>query len=152
MVTTCIPFATGVPAVEGPNLAGPPNWTGTVQPTPSPTVIQELDDPRWRGSVRQAFPLLGSTGGVGSGAGEQAALRALYYTDGGRTNVYLSWLMELDVPAVESNDALYVGFSPVPNPQNQNPAAIAAIIQLDTEVAGQDEHEREVNNPVFTIS
>lgn len=93
--TTCIPYATGVPA-----LSGPPNWwDNTLQ---LPDYNNRTDDPRWKGAVSYTY-------GLGA-ADEKASFRALYDS---QDSLYLSWIANV-VPDINNQDnhAMYVGFSP----------------------------------------
>jgi hypothetical protein len=96
-MTTCIPIGQGVPG-----MSGPPNWLAATASSPIRT---DLDDPRWRGAVRQGFPLL--TAGVTS---DQALFRAVYAGSGASRSLYVSWQVKADSSADNLEDLVYVGF------------------------------------------
>ncbi|MEV5409789.1 hypothetical protein AB0K60_13240 [Thermopolyspora sp. NPDC052614] len=107
MVTTCVPFAGGVPAAPGP-----PRWWDLADP-----FGKRIDDPRWRGATAKSYP----TGG--GGAGEHAVFRALYHTEGRATSLYLSWHVKVDAGLSTGFDRLYVGF--------QRQGGTAVVVQIN---------------------
>ena len=107
---TCIPFANGVPAASGP-----PVWWDTTSGS-APAFNTRIDDPRWRGATRRAYP----TGG--GGAGEHVAFRALYHTQASTNSLYLSWFIKVDQALNPGFDRIFVGF--------QRPGGVATVIRL----------------------
>ncbi len=118
----CIPIAVGVPNLNPgqPNYFGPPNWLDQSQPIQHP-FDNTLDDPRWLGAAEHSY---------GDGLGEDARFRALYYTQGSDTNLYLSWNVQLNFQGTGADlkqDSLFVGFNPITSSGGSGPASIIEI-------------------------
>lgn len=98
-MSTCIPYAFGVPG-----LGAPPNWWDNSQPNNSPQKLDtRLEDPRWRGSYAQGF---------GAGIAEETTFRALYHSDNaGVRSLYLSWHVKYDAASSPNQDKIYVGLA-----------------------------------------
>lgn len=77
----CVPRAVGVPT-----RPGPPEWLDWT--SGSPTVDESLDDPRWLGAAGHSFEL-------GSARAPLHA-RALWATQGGKSYLYLSFIVDLE--------------------------------------------------------
>jgi len=98
-VVTCIPRAGRYPAIPFS-----PQWWDTSTPH-DPTVdngySDRIDDPRWAGCFKK---------GVGTGAAEQFAFRALYATIAGPTYLYLSFHVKIDPqPSTFPNNGVQIG-------------------------------------------
>jgi len=102
--TTCVPVASGVPA-----LPGPPVWWDADADNSFPEIPQEdnrLTDPRWRGNAAITYPGVGATG-------DEVVFRGLQRTSGADTHIYLSWWVKV-APSFDdlSANRVLVGFSP----------------------------------------
>jgi len=98
MPTFCLPVGGGVPWA-----GGPPDWWNPADA--AAPYNPSTDDPHWRGAFERTN---------GSGGGTQAFFRGINGTAGGTTNLYLSWVVLLNMPIVPGTTQLWVALSAGP--------------------------------------